>query len=119
MKILKKLRGTFSSPLPNHVEAFDQYCDEIFKDYGLPDDPSYRHAIASMIMHLGPTIDRVPRSYFAKSVRKAMSNQIAFLKIEKIREEEKRKQAEATALKSEVTPQSESSSVKPLQDQAI
>jgi hypothetical protein len=100
MKLLtpfKKIRHQFASPLPIGMEAFDAWCEKIFTLYKLPDNPSYRHAIATMIMHLGPTKDKAPLSYFAKSVRKAMSNQIAHFKMKEINEaRDKQDQLEAT-----------------------
>ena len=79
----------FPRPLPYiGMTDFDRYCDMIFNVYGLPDLPSYRQAIASMIMHLSPTTSYQAPFFFAKSVKKAMANQIAYEKIQQLKKEE-------------------------------
>lgn len=83
------IRGLFPSALPSKDSDFDQFCSSIFKTYSLPDMPSYRHAIATMIMHLSPTVAFKSKIYFALSIRKAIANEIAYGKIREIRESEK------------------------------
>ena len=89
LKALKKFKGLFPHPLPcKGISDLDKYSDEIFATYDLPDLPSYRNAIASMIMHLGPTCAWKAPYFFAISVRKAMANQIAYEKIQLLKKEE-------------------------------
>lgn len=117
MKLLKKLKGRFKTKLPTHVEELDQYVKDLFEIYELPDDPSYRQAVYSLIMHVPPTEDKASMSHFAKAIRKAMANQVAYLKIEELRKQAK---AEATAKEQqEVTPQTESPSGQSVQDQKV
>lgn len=105
--MIKKLLGKFPSKLPVGMDELDSFTSDILSTYHLPDKPSYRHAVANMIMHLGPTISHAPKSYFAKSIIKAMANQVAFEKIQQISKEEKEKAAELAA-QSEVTSLEES-----------
>jgi hypothetical protein len=51
--------------------------------------PSYKQALASMIMHLGTTKFYAPKRFFALSIKKAMANQTAYEVIQQIREAEK------------------------------
>jgi hypothetical protein len=88
-KFSNKLLGFLPQPLPHKgLSDFDQYCDLIFETYDLPDLPSYRNAIASMIMHLGPSTAMKAPYFFAICVRKAMANQIAYEKIQLLKKEE-------------------------------
>lgn len=87
-KQLNQLFGLFPSKLPTGVAEFKDWADSIFYTYDLPDMPSYRQALASMIMHLGPTVDRKPKLFFAKSVKKAQANQIAYEEIQKLKKAE-------------------------------
>lgn len=48
--------------------------------------PSYRHAIASMILHLDTLITHKPKRFFAKAIRKSMANQVAFEKIQLLKD---------------------------------
>lgn len=94
-KLMKLALGAVPSKLPRGIEEFDEYCRSIFELYDLPDLPNYRLAIASIIMHLGPTVTRSPKLFFAKSIHKADTNEAAFEAIQKLKEEDKRKREEA------------------------
>lgn len=97
-KIAKKLtfvRYLFPSKLPIGVIEWEKFCTSIFKAYDLPDLPSYRNAIATMIMHIPPTIFYKPKHFFGVAVKKAMSNQTAYEIIQQIREAETLKEEEA------------------------
>lgn len=80
--------------LPEFERFFGQLCTA----YGLPNHPSYQHAVATMIMNLSPTTDKIAPRFFAKSIRKAMANEIAYSRIQEFRAEEKaRAEAEKRA----------------------
>jgi hypothetical protein len=78
----------FPSELPRTVEDIDTYSDYVIKAYELPDEPSYRQALAAAIMHLGPVTIYAPKRFFAKSIMKAMANHAAFDKIRALKKEE-------------------------------
>lgn len=48
-----------------------------------------------MIMHLGSQTTFKSKYFFAKSIRKAMANQVAYEKIQEIKEEEKKSEEDA------------------------
>lgn len=79
--------------LPITGEEFDQFATKILEAGGLPDNPSYRHAIAGAIMHLDPVTDRKEVSFFAKVIRKSVSNQVAYNKMKQLEKEDEEKQA--------------------------
>ena len=87
IKTLKFLRGFFPQKLPTGVLEFNQFCSNILDTYNLPHLPSYKHALASMIMHLGPTTLYKSPWFFAVSVKKSMANQTAYEMIQQIKEE--------------------------------
>lgn len=97
MKLIKQLRGYFPVELPVGMTALDNFMTEIFETYDLPDMPSYRHAVASMIMHLGPQTHTCAPMHFVKTIKKAMANQVAYEKIQAIKEEEKKAKELETA----------------------
>lgn len=87
---LKNLRDYFPTKIPfESPEELDKFTSDLFKSYDIPDTRSYRHAIATMIMHLGPTTTAIPKIFFVRSVRKAMANQLAYDKIKEINEADK------------------------------
>ena len=91
--ILALLRGRFNTQLPIGVTEFNAFCDKVFSTYGIPSLPSYKHAIASMIQHLGPQVDRAPLIFFSISIHKAQANQVAFEVMQQINKDEKAKNA--------------------------
>ena len=89
LKLIKKIKYLFPHPLPcNGMTELDDFSTDIFTTFDLPDLPSYRNAIASMIMHLGPTVAYKAPVYFAICVKKAMANQIAYEKIQSLKKQE-------------------------------
>ena len=93
-RFFKLLAALFPTKLPTGATELKNFCNDILDTYGLPNNPSYHHAISTMIMHLGPTVHRKPRAYFAQAVHKAMANQVAYALIQELKDEE-RKSAEA------------------------
>jgi hypothetical protein len=93
-KVKNRLLFCFPSKLPVGMKDFNAFADSIFETYGLPKEPSYYHTIATMIMHLGPTTAYKSKRFFAFSIIKAMANQIAYGKIQELKEKQK---AEADA----------------------
>lgn len=97
--MIANLRQLFPSKLPQTVDQLSEFIDDVLYVNGIPDDPTYKHAIAAAIMHLGPLTTHKSKRFFAKSVTKQIANQVAFDKIQQIKEEEKAKamaQQEAT-----------------------
>ena len=92
VKTCKFLRGFFPKKLPTGLADFNQFSADIIDVYGLPNLPSYKHAIASMIMHLSPTTFYKSPWFFAISVKKAMANQTAYEIMQLLKEAEKEKQ---------------------------
>lgn len=87
---LRKIKAKFPTKLPTSgAPEFNAWATSILELYELPTFDSYYHAIATAIMHLSPTTSHAPKAFFAKTVRKAMANQIAYEKISEIREKEK------------------------------
>lgn len=102
-KIATKLLHFFPHQLPVGVTAFNKLFQSLTATYDFPDASSYKHAVASSIMHLGQTTDSKAPRFFAKTIRKAMANQIAYNVIEEIRVLDKAEQIKqaATLQKSE------------------
>lgn len=94
--LLKRAKYRFSHRLPIYEEQLEPFIKNIFDTYSLPDHPTYRHAIATAILHMPSERDRMPISYFAKSIRKAMASQISYNLLVKLKEQEEAKKLEAT-----------------------
>lgn len=82
------VRSYFPQSLPKGLTELELFSQSIFKIYKLSDHPSFHHAVATMIMHLGPTTHKKSKRYFAVSIFKTMANQVAYEKIQQIKEAE-------------------------------
>ena len=109
-----------SRPLPVGMQEFEEWSDRIISGTLLPAEPSsQKFALATMLMHLGPTVDHECDGYFIKSLRKAAINQIAHAKMEEIRkatkarldQEEREKRDKEEQTKGEVTAADDSGEV--------
>lgn len=90
-KLMKLGQGIIATKLPRGMEEFDEFCRDIFDIYSLPDLPKYRHGICSLVMHLGPTTNKVSKLYLVKCLHKTDANEAAFEVLQKLKEEEKKK----------------------------
>lgn len=91
MRVFKKLLARIPTKLPVGLIEFDEYCDDIFDLYSLPSLPSYKQAIASMMMHLPPAVFYKPKHYFGMCSKKAQANEVAWQVLETLRAQEKEK----------------------------
>lgn len=97
-KLWTKFTFMFPRALPIGEMAFIEYCDTLFYVYDLPNLPSYHHAVATMIMNQSPVTDRIAPQMFARSIRKAMANEVAWARLQSLKEEQK---AQEKALREE------------------
>lgn len=63
--------------LPIGVEAFDVWAKDVLYIYNFPDNDSTRWALATMIMHLGPTSAYKTKRFFGLSIHTAAAKQVA------------------------------------------
>ncbi len=86
-------------PLPLTPQEFEEWSDRQIAGACITktDNPealitSQKFALASMIMHLGPTESHKPDAYFIHSLRKGAANQVAHAVMVKFKEEQKAKE---------------------------
>lgn len=75
--------------LPQSPAQFDTWATEILSVANLPDNDSFRHALASQLMHLGDRVTHAPKRYFIKLLFKAITNQTAFQIMQELKERAK------------------------------
>lgn len=101
-KALVRLRGRYSSPLPQGMDEFNAWCDSIINSYELPtkEVDSIKFTLSTAIMHLKATDASVPKQYFVTIIKAAAAKQVAGACFTEIKERQKQialKQAEDTA----------------------
>lgn len=72
-----KLAAWFPTKIPTGVAEQNAWVDSIIDLYAFPNNDSLRFAIATMILHGGPTEARKPKRYFYLAVSAGMSRQVA------------------------------------------
>lgn len=85
----RKVKTYVPELLPQNPNEFDKFAKEILYVANLPDNDSFRHALASQIMHLGDRTTRAPKNYFIKLLFKAIANQTAFQIMQELKERAK------------------------------
>lgn len=102
---LNKVLFLFPSSLPVGMTEFKSWMDSIIQTYAIPDNDSSRFALATMILHLSSTISSKPKVHFARSMRKAMANQVAAAVMQDLKAKQQAAiDAEAKAVNVDQTP---------------
>lgn len=91
IKIKLLLLSLLPSLLPTTPEQLEKFSVDIIALGGWPDNESFRHAVASMIMHLGPETMFKSKFFFYVSLRKSISNQTAYAAMEALKQQRKAK----------------------------
>ena len=78
-RLLGLLLGFFPTRAPIGIKEFNDFCDQIFYLYDIPDNQTYRVAIATTIMH-NSDLKNYRRSmyWYYKSMRFAQGNEVAY-----------------------------------------
>lgn len=108
----QKVRDFFPSALPRGMTEFESWSKTIITTYSLPDNDSTVFALAIMISQLSPTTASKANRYFVNSVRKSMSNQVAFAIAQILKDKQKAEQE--AAAKAELARQVEAANVPPV-----
>ncbi len=89
LRIARQFLGLFPSALPQGIQGFKEWSDSIVSTYNVPDNDSTRFALATMVLHLGPTVAFKPKFYFALSLYKSAANQVVFAVMEDLKAKQK------------------------------
>lgn len=76
--LLRQIRARFKSNLPRNEVEHAAWAGDILELAGLPDNDSFRHALASMVLHLNAGVIRVPKYHFIKELVRSIANQAAY-----------------------------------------
>lgn len=76
-KFLTKLRNRLPSAVPQGMQEFENWSSSIINTYGFPNNDSVRFALATMIMHSGPTAAYASKHSFAVMVKAGAAKQVA------------------------------------------
>lgn len=91
----KRVIGLFPHKLPVGLTEFDAFYKKICQTYAFPPSAGYRQAVATMVMHLEPTVCWKQLQYFGDSVMKAQANEVAYQVLQMLKEEQKAEQEKA------------------------
>lgn len=93
-KLLSKVKSYFPSPLPKGMAEFEIWSNEIIQLSGnLADEMSIKFALASMLMHLGPSKSKyqtqfgsVPKNHFVQGLLASAAKQVSQQKFQDIKQ---------------------------------
>lgn len=105
-KLALRLYAFVPTRLPIGLTEFNEWASSVLSLYDFPDNDSTRWALASMVIHLGPTDAYKPKRYFGLSIRAGAAKQVAGTVFQELKlkdqaarakAEQDKKSAEATA----------------------
>lgn len=78
-KLGRQFLGLFPTAIPTGTAEFEVWAESIMSTYYMPtqDKDSIKWALATMIMHQGPTTAFKPKVFFALALRAGAAKQIA------------------------------------------
>lgn len=104
LELFNLLRSHISTPLPNSPETLQNWLGDVLALSGYPDNPSFRNALATEIMHLPPRSVKAPKAYFVRSIKAAVIRQQTFAFIEEAKQNAQKAREEAGIEKAPKTP---------------
>lgn len=99
-RLARQLAGLFPSAVPVGINEFEAWSQSIIDTYPIPaDNDSIKFALATMVLHSGPTSAYVPKFKYFLMLRAGMAKQIAGAVFQdiKTKQQERAKLAAATA----------------------
>ena len=94
--VIRVIRSYLPSRLPQTGMAMEAWVVDVLALAKVPDNDSFRQAIASELMNLDGLINKKAKQYFVKVIQKRIVNQLAYQIIEGIREKEKQQREQST-----------------------
>lgn len=95
---LKRIRMVVAAfiptPLPQNGLELESWLQSILEIAGLPNNDSFQQAVCTHLMHLGTTTAYKPKLFFILAIRKAVANQVAYERIDQIRQQSKKDSSE-------------------------
>lgn len=91
-KFVKFAQALFPAPLPLTSAEHTAWASSILELGGFPDNDSFRHALATMVMHLPQLTTYKAKAYFVWSLRRSIANQTAYQVMQSIKEAAKNEQ---------------------------
>lgn len=94
-RILKHILARLPEVIPNGVNEFNTWSDDIIDLYGFPKNDSIKWTLAAVILELPPNMYMASKHFFAKRLYKAAANEVASFCMYSIKEKQKAEQKAA------------------------
>lgn len=86
---LDRLKHTLPTALPIGSQEFDSFAESILSTHNLPMNDSFKHSVATMLLHLDPQTTHRSKAWFAKALKNAQIKETAWFKIEEYKKAQK------------------------------
>lgn len=92
-KVIQTIKAFVPRRLPETPAAHWAWATAIIEIGSLPDNDSFRHAIATQVLHLPPNVMRKSQMYFVSTLRRSIANQTAFQIVQETKGAQKNEKA--------------------------
>lgn len=114
-RAIKRLLAQIPTKLPQGIQAFEVWSNDIIDTYEMPNNDSIKFALATAVMHSTNGRGYIPKAYFGNVLLKGAANQVAYALMQDLKNkqealakaEQEKQQAEATASIQDVTASNE------------
>lgn len=90
LQFVGKIIGFFPQEIPRTPEKLNKFIINVLAIYGLPDNSSLRHAVATMILQLNPNKTHVRPIELSTAAKSAIYRECAYQIVHDIKEETKK-----------------------------
>lgn len=105
IKILKILKSYIPMPLPQNEALLDAWTADLLEVANFPNNPSFRIAVSTMVLHLDAAVYRVSQQQLIKQLRRSVANQSAYNVMQDLKQQEKAAKAASEQQTPEVNPE--------------
>jgi len=90
LNFFARLGGYLPYEVPRTPQSLNDFIGKVLAVYGLPDNSSMRHAVATMVMQLKPGSTHVRPITLADAAKSAIYRECAYQLVKEIKEETKK-----------------------------
>jgi len=88
-RALKVLASLVPTALPQTDATYEAWAEDVLDLAGLPSNDSFKQALGTQVLHLGPTTAYKAKFYFILGLKAAVSKQTAYNSVDAVRQKEK------------------------------
>lgn len=88
-RVVRFAAALVPTALPQSDAAYEAWADDVLDLARLPSNDSFKQALGTQVLHLGPTTAYKAKFYFILGLKAAVSKQTAYNAVDTVRQKEK------------------------------